>query len=59
MRAGLALIVLILNVFAIVSILGARRGAGGRLAWLAAVVLLPVIGAIAWYVSGRSQTRRA
>jgi hypothetical protein len=59
MRAGLALIVLILNVFAIVSILGARRGAGTRLAWLAAVVLLPVAGAVAWYASGRAQSRRA
>ncbi|HEX2166408.1 MAG TPA: PLD nuclease N-terminal domain-containing protein [Longimicrobiales bacterium] len=55
MRTGLALVVLILNVFAIVSILGARRGAGDRIAWLAAVVLLPVVGAFAWFVSGRKQ----
>lgn len=59
MRAGLALIVLILNVFAIVSILGARRGAGARLGWLAAVVLLPIAGAVAWYLSGREQSRGA
>lgn len=58
MRAGLALIVLILNVFAIVSILGARRGAGGRLGWLAAVVLLPVAGAVAWFASGRPRAGR-
>jgi hypothetical protein len=57
-RAGLALIVLVLNVFAIVSILGARRGAGGRLGWLAAIVLLPVVGAFAWFASGRARSRR-
>ncbi|MBR9988557.1 MAG: PLDc N-terminal domain-containing protein [Gemmatimonadetes bacterium] len=54
MRAGLALIVLVLNVFAIVSILGARRGAGARIAWLAAVVLLPVVGAVGWFIAGRA-----
>lgn len=58
MRAGLAVLVLILNVFAIVSILGARRGAGSRLAWLTAVVLLPLAGAIAWFAAGRARTRR-
>jgi hypothetical protein len=57
-RAGLALIVLVLNVFAIVSILGARRGAGGRTAWLMAVVLLPVAGALGWFATGRSRSRR-
>ena len=59
MRAGVAVLVLILNVFAIVSILGARRGAGGRLAWLSAVVLLPAVGALAWFASGRTRSRRA
>jgi hypothetical protein len=58
MRAGLALIVLVLNVLAIVSILGARRGADGRLGWLAAVVLLPLAGALAWFASGRARSRR-
>jgi hypothetical protein len=57
MRAGLTLVVLILNVFAIVSILGARRGAGGRLAWLAAVVLLPLAGALGWFAVGRARSR--
>ncbi|HSK20379.1 MAG TPA: PLD nuclease N-terminal domain-containing protein [Longimicrobiales bacterium] len=57
MRVGLALIVLILNVFAIISLLGARRGAGTRLRWLAAIVLLPVAGALAWFTWGRSRPR--
>ena len=59
MRAGLALIVLILNVIAIVSILGTRRGASHRLAWVAAVVLLPFIGALGWLTHGRARSRRS
>ena len=58
MRAGLALIVFVLNVFAILSILGTRRGADGRSGWLAAVVLLPLAGALAWFASGRARSRR-
>lgn len=55
MRAVLALIVLFLNITAIVSILGARRTAGRKLAWVAAVVLLPFVGAIGWLASGRTR----
>jgi hypothetical protein len=57
-RAGLALIALVLNVIAIVSILGARRGTGRTVAWLAAVVLLPVAGALGWFATGRPRSRR-
>ncbi|CAN5726307.1 hypothetical protein BH23GEM9_BH23GEM9_13230 [soil metagenome] len=53
MRAGLALIVLSLNVVAIAAILGARRGVGLKLGWIAAVVLLPVAGALGWFAVGR------
>ena len=53
MRLGLALIVLVLNVFALASILGMRRGAVRKLAWSAGVVLLPLIGAIGWFAVGR------
>jgi uncharacterized protein YqgC (DUF456 family) len=52
-RIGLALIVLALNVAAIVSILGTRRSGGSKLAWMAAVVLLPLGGAAAWFGAGR------
>lgn len=59
MRAGLTLIVLVLNVIAIVSILGTRTGRGRRLGWTAAVVLLPLVGALGWLMSGRRTTRLA
>jgi hypothetical protein len=52
-RTGLAMAVLVLNVVAIVSILGSRRGVGRKLAWTAAVILLPLAGAAGWFVAGR------
>lgn len=48
MRAGLALIVLIINVAAIVSVLGSPLSTGRKLAWCAAVVMLPLVGALGW-----------
>ena len=59
MRAGLTLIVLVLNVIAIVSILGSRAGRGRRLGWTVAVVLLPVAGALGWLMVGRRRKRLA
>jgi hypothetical protein len=53
-RAGLALIVLVLNVAAIVSILGTRTTAGRKLAWTAAVVLLPLAGSLGWLLTRRT-----
>ncbi|HEX6309593.1 MAG TPA: PLD nuclease N-terminal domain-containing protein [Longimicrobiales bacterium] len=58
MRAGLALIVLVLNIIAIVSILGTRRAASSKLGWTAAVVLLPLAGALGWLALGRARSRR-
>jgi hypothetical protein len=57
-RAGLALIVLVLNVFAIVSILATRRGTVRRVGWTVAVVLLPLIGSIGWLAVGRRTAAR-
>jgi hypothetical protein len=53
MRPGLALFVFITNIAAIVSILGARGGAGRKLAWVAGVVLAPIAGTVGWTLAGR------
>jgi hypothetical protein len=55
-RPGLALAVLILNVVALVSILGAHLNAGRRLAWSTVVVLLPFVGSLGWLVARRHAT---
>jgi hypothetical protein len=52
-RAGLALIVIFINIIAIVSVLGARSTVGRKLAWTAAIVLLPFAGAFFWVIGGR------
>jgi hypothetical protein len=59
MRAALTLIVLVLNVIAIVSILGSRTGRGRRLGWTVAVVLLPLVGALGWLIVGRDERKLA
>jgi hypothetical protein len=56
-RLGLTLIVLVINVVALTSIFGTRRGATRRLAWTAAVVLLPLVGAAGWFMVGRRTAR--
>ncbi|HSJ24215.1 MAG TPA: PLD nuclease N-terminal domain-containing protein [Longimicrobiales bacterium] len=53
MRASLTVLVLVLNVVAAVSILGAPTTTGRKLAWLAGVTWLPLAGALAWLVAGR------
>jgi hypothetical protein len=57
-RAGLALIVLLLNILALASIFGTRRGAVRRLRWTAGVVFLPLIGAVGWFAVGRRRAGR-
>jgi hypothetical protein len=53
MRPFLALLVFIVDAVAIVSVLGTRASAGRKLAWMAIVVGVPLVGALAWYTRGR------
>jgi hypothetical protein len=55
-RPGLAVLVLLLNVVALVSIMGGRAAAGRKLAWMAAVVMLPLMGAAGWLAARRNMT---
>jgi len=53
------LIVLILNIWAIVSIIGSASSTGKKVLWCLAVILLPILGFIAWLIFGpRAQQRR-
>ena len=52
MRLILTVAVLVLDLWAIVSILGATAPARSRAGWILAVVALPVVGFIAWWRSG-------
>lgn len=51
--AGLGgLIVLALNIWAIISILGSRVPTGSKVLWTLLVLVLPVIGFIIWLIAG-------
>jgi len=53
MRFALTLLVLALDCWAIVSILGSRSAAKSKIGWTVAVVALPLAGALAWRRAGR------
>jgi hypothetical protein len=56
MRPILAAVVLVLNAWAIADVFGSRRGTPARLGWTAAIVLVPLAGAVLWWAAGRTRT---
>jgi hypothetical protein len=50
----LGVIILILDVIAIISVLGGRGSVGHKLLWTLLILILPVIGMILYYLIGRS-----
>ncbi|MEM6941102.1 MAG: PLD nuclease N-terminal domain-containing protein [Pseudomonadota bacterium] len=51
--AGLGgLILLALNVWAIISIIGSTASTGGKVIWSLLILVLPLIGFIVWLIAG-------
>ena len=48
----LGLIILILDIFAIVKVLGSSATTGMKLLWIVIIILLPVVGLILWFLLG-------
>lgn len=46
------LIILALDIWAIVSIIGSRASTGSKVLWTLLVVVLPILGFIIWLVAG-------
>lgn len=46
------LIVLALNIWAIISIVGSGTSTGRKVLWILAVIILPILGFIAWFFAG-------
>lgn len=46
------LIVLALDIWAIVSIIGSRASTGSKVLWTLLVLILPILGFIIWLVAG-------
>ena len=53
------LVILILDLWAIISIIGSAATTGKKVLWCLAVILLPILGFIAWLIFGpRADGRR-
>lgn len=53
------LIILALDIWAIVSIIGSGTSTGKKVLWVLLVLILPLVGFIIWLLAGpRSETRR-
>jgi hypothetical protein len=48
----LGLIVLIADIWAIVSTIGSRASTGAKVLWVLLILILPVIGFIIWLLAG-------
>lgn len=46
------LIVLALDIWAIVNVLGSSASTGGKVLWILLILLMPVIGLIIWLIAG-------
>jgi Phospholipase_D-nuclease N-terminal len=51
------LILLALDIWAIVSVIGSNRGTGTKVLWVLAILLMPLIGFIAWLFFGPRAAR--
>ncbi|TYB89254.1 PLDc N-terminal domain-containing protein [Oceaniovalibus sp. ACAM 378] len=53
MLTGLGgLIVFVLDIYALISIIGSRESTGTKVMWILLVLILPIIGFIIWYFAG-------
>ncbi|WP_108485202.1 PLD nuclease N-terminal domain-containing protein [Oceaniglobus ichthyenteri] len=51
------LIVLVLDIWALISIISSRNSTGNKVLWSLLVLILPIIGFIIWFFAGpRGQT---
>jgi hypothetical protein len=49
----LGLIVLVLDIWAIVTVVQSSRPTGTKVLWIVLILLLPVVGLILWFLLGR------
>ena len=50
----LGLIILVLDIIAIISVLGGRSSVEHKLIWTLVILLLPIVGMILYFLMGRS-----
>lgn len=52
MNVVLGLIILAVSVYAIYRVIASGAGTGAKVLWILLIVILPVIGVIAWAIAG-------
>lgn len=52
------LVVLALDIWALVSVIGSNEGTGKKVIWVLAILFLPVLGFIAWLLFGPRASKR-
>ncbi|MCA1242122.1 PLD nuclease N-terminal domain-containing protein [Stappia stellulata] len=55
----LGLIVLILDIYAVIKILGSGASTGAKVLWTLGILIFPVIGFIVWFFAGPRGSGRA
>ncbi|SDI90029.1 PLD nuclease N-terminal domain-containing protein [Alloyangia pacifica] len=50
-------IVLVLDIWAIVSVLGSSASTGAKVLWTLLIIVLPVLGFIIWLIAGPKSSR--
>lgn len=48
----LGLLILIADAWAILKVAGSSAGTGAKAIWIVAILVLPVLGLIAWFLAG-------
>ena len=52
------LIILVLDIWAIVSIIGSRASTGAKVGWTLLVLVLPIVGFVIWFFAGPRSAAR-
>ncbi|HMQ91725.1 MAG TPA: PLDc N-terminal domain-containing protein [Amaricoccus sp.] len=50
-------VLLVLDLWAIISVIGARAGTGTKVIWVLVILFLPLLGFIAWLIFGPRSRR--
>lgn len=53
------LIILALDIWAIINVIGSAASTGAKVLWVIVILLLPLIGLILWYFMGPKSSRTA
>lgn len=48
----LGLIILVLDIYAIIQVIGSGASTGGKVLWVLLILILPLLGLIIWFFAG-------